>query len=899
MANPNARFETTAGVFTAEIYLDRHDGFLLVLISQELKSWVGRGHAGGESMSRSASRSLTGDSASPRSATRTTSKHAFLSATAQAQGRTLSHQNIVPDLPFDAGSKWQRLKQAAAPGKASITKLVPQILKEPGSGGIGVAARRTIFGHARNFLQRQTAQQPEKMMLMVRSVVAGAKSHGHQQGFVTALHENAEEKKQERTLLQDEFEEGLESIDMSWKSGALTSSDLLEEAIRQVARLREMAEDSEADELLQQTHDTIDSCTSMLGELRALLDVDVQVFRVAEKIEESKARAKALIQDLQCDIDAMRDALAQARGPSRSPQKKVQFEETKSILSTFCDGANKLIEYSLARLDEKYMRGLLSEEAEAAEAVSKEDCDASAASEDFDGGALEELEEMGDLAHNGTRPAAGSLSDQDRPQSDWSFEQEQEQEQAGKEEQVERRDQHGTEAEELEEEEEEEAKEEDEENEEEFRELSAATPQTAVQLGEGAESVRGTGKIELEFHLEGAEEAEHSVFGIPSAGPSQAPGSPNRSEEKDDEEEAEPEQEAMDAVDAEEEEEPKKTKRSKKAKKAKRTPAAPVPQVKTRIEILPPVRLPALTRRNRKNTDDLDWNMEDLNAEELTLLTSVIDEDEPSNSLQSVSHDPAKERLWKSVFGLDDMSPSRRVQALLPPQRKFAEAEALGALGGSSAVTEGGIGYRPVRSHPCLWDELERRTPEEKLASDFDGTGDRLKFHRATPSSAGVEGLAAPSPGTELTELEVVVRVTGLPLVSSCQWLDDGNASRQQPPDEAARSFPNLQTGAAERRYNGGNIQDELISKDSNAPGTLAMANCGQPNTGGSQFFINVADNSFLDWFSPGTSRHPVFGKITSGYDVVVRLSKVETQDDAPTKPIQMLAVSIVGKTPS
>ena len=42
--------------------------------------------------------------------------------------------------------------------------------------------------------------------------------------------------------------------------------------------------------------------------------------------------------------------------------------------------------------------------------------------------------------------------------------------------------------------------------------------------------------------------------------------------------------------------------------------------------------------------DDLDWTMEDLNAEELNLLTSVIDEDEPSNSLQSVSHDPAKER---------------------------------------------------------------------------------------------------------------------------------------------------------------------------------------------------------------------------------------------------------------
>ena len=235
----------------------------------------------------------------------------------------------------------------------------------------------------------------------------------------------------------------------------------------------------------------------------------------------------------------------------------------------------------------------------------KEDCDESSASEDFDGGALEELEEMGadlaDLAHDGTRPAAGSLSDQDRPQSDRSNEQEQEQEQEQEEEQEEQRDQHGTGAEELEEEEE--AKEEDEENEEEFRELSAAASKNAVQLGEGAESVRGTGKIELEFHLQGPEEAEHSVVsGILSAEASQAPGCPNRSEERDeDEEEAEPEQEAMVA---EELEEPKaKRSKPKKAKKAKRTPAAAqVPQVKTRIEILPPVRLPALTRRNRKNT---------------------------------------------------------------------------------------------------------------------------------------------------------------------------------------------------------------------------------------------------------------------------------------------------------
>ncbi|CAK9036788.1 unnamed protein product [Durusdinium trenchii] len=98
-------------------------------------------------------------------------------------------------------------------------------------------------------------------------------------------------------------------------------------------------------------------------------------------------------------------------------------------------------------------------------------------------------------------------------------------------------------------------------------------------------------------------------------------------------------------------------------------------------------------------------------------------------------------------------------------------------------------------------------------------------------------------------------------------------------------NFQNLQTGATERRSNGGNIEDEHSSQDSNAPGTLSMANSGQPNTGGSQFFINVADNSFLDWFSPGASKHTVFGRIISGFDVAVKISKVVTKDDRPTKP--------------
>merc|ERR1712039_639313 len=89
------------------------------------------------------------------------------------------------------------------------------------------------------------------------------------------------------------------------------------------------------------------------------------------------------------------------------------------------------------------------------------------------------------------------------------------------------------------------------------------------------------------------------------------------------------------------------------------------------------------------------------------------------------------------------------------------------------------------------------------------------------------------------------------------------------PPDG---TFKSLKTGATERRSNGGNIKDENIDKTSNGPGTLSMANTGSPNSGGSQFFMNVVHNDFLDWFSPGDSKHPVFGKAAdqTSYEVML-----------------------------
>mmetsp|Transcript_59389 Transcript_59389/g.141643 ORF Transcript_59389/g.141643 Transcript_59389/m.141643 type:complete len:175 (-) Transcript_59389:227-751(-) len=127
-----------------------------------------------------------------------------------------------------------------------------------------------------------------------------------------------------------------------------------------------------------------------------------------------------------------------------------------------------------------------------------------------------------------------------------------------------------------------------------------------------------------------------------------------------------------------------------------------------------------------------------------------------------------------------------------------------------------------------------------------------------------------------------------------CPYSKDPKSTRAGtggPPDG---SFKNLKTGATETRTRGGNIQDENISKDTNAPGTLSMANTGEAHTGGSQFFINVAHNNFLDWFdSSSPSCHPVFGQITSGMDVVEAISKVQTRDDNPIKPVMMNKITI------
>lgn len=83
-------------------------------------------------------------------------------------------------------------------------------------------------------------------------------------------------------------------------------------------------------------------------------------------------------------------------------------------------------------------------------------------------------------------------------------------------------------------------------------------------------------------------------------------------------------------------------------------------------------------------------------------------------------------------------------------------------------------------------------------------------------------------------------------------------------------------------------IEDEFTNGLSNARGMVAMANTGAPHSGGSQFFINVKDNTSLD------GGYSVFGKVLSGMDVADAIVSVpRNASDMPNDPITVTSVEV------
>ncbi|PWU10343.1 MAG: peptidylprolyl isomerase [Terriglobia bacterium] len=116
------------------------------------------------------------------------------------------------------------------------------------------------------------------------------------------------------------------------------------------------------------------------------------------------------------------------------------------------------------------------------------------------------------------------------------------------------------------------------------------------------------------------------------------------------------------------------------------------------------------------------------------------------------------------------------------------------------------------------------------------------------------------------------------------------------------RVIPNfmIQTGdptATGSHDCGFTIKDEIVpTLKFDRPGRLAMANIGQPNTGGCQFFITEVPYPSLD---PPTGRYTIFGQVVEGQELIGKIARVPTAtEDKPRTPVRLISVTIKREGP-
>lgn len=114
----------------------------------------------------------------------------------------------------------------------------------------------------------------------------------------------------------------------------------------------------------------------------------------------------------------------------------------------------------------------------------------------------------------------------------------------------------------------------------------------------------------------------------------------------------------------------------------------------------------------------------------------------------------------------------------------------------------------------------------------------------------------------------------------------------------------------------GGGFERDLSEKNTRAPisneagngllnetGTIAMARTADPDSATAQFFVNLFDNQFLDYVGPDPDQigYCVFGKVTSGMDVIQKIGLTQTNtvgrySDVPVKPVIIKSATLLSE---
>eukprot|EP00931_Biecheleriopsis_adriatica_P082842 TRINITY_DN5631_c0_g1_i1.p1 TRINITY_DN5631_c0_g1~~TRINITY_DN5631_c0_g1_i1.p1 ORF type:complete len:666 (+),score=143.75 TRINITY_DN5631_c0_g1_i1:99-2096(+) len=493
-----------------------------------------------------------------------------------------------------AQSRW---KQAAGgklgKKKPGVVNLVAALLDQGANSGISAAERRNVFSHARSFLAERSKDVPAE----TSTERAGIRSMKAVIAGTKRTHRSSAFVSALKEFSDEQKARRLNAVnemeELEEHSPMLPYSDMLEEACQTAATLNELSRDvKEKGQVITATSDAINRALGILKQLKDASQCEIKSLREVRELSESRGLSKSILVGLASDIAAMREALrSQAASQGRSDAQAP--EET-------------------SKLDmQKYMSTL-------------------------DAG-IRRLTEIGDDHFQQLHDQA---MDQDLPEE---CPQDQEEEEHGE-----------TEAGDIRAESSEEA---------EACEDPQAEAEGALETAEchGIPLPEETATEETaaepeQPHEPGsrvAEAFEDDARICDRTAPEVAPGEAEQVSL----EQMIPEASAI-AYDAEPKA-PQALLQSAMMPKADLPASAGFSEREVRsARGSGRVKLPKLSPRARSEPDNFDWRMESLSREELALLNLVIDEGpslQYSSSSHSVTHDPARERLWKKVFGVDEL----------------------------------------------------------------------------------------------------------------------------------------------------------------------------------------------------------------------------------------------------